>query len=154
AAGNIMGAIVLVHPLSEVHRDLHDTTLNIVLSLVILVAAITALEALLGWVLVGGPLTKMAAGMRKPRAGGPTATLQTQQNDEHGRLAEQFDGLVAELREARERIAREVDSRLVLEQGMQRADKLATIGQLSAGLAHEIGSPLQIMSGRARALLA
>ena len=33
-------------------------------------------------------------------------------------------------------------------------DKLATVGQLSAGLAHEIGSPLQILSGRARALAA
>jgi signal transduction histidine kinase len=28
-----------------------------------------------------------------------------------------------------------------------------TVGQLSAGLAHEIGSPLQILNGRARALL-
>src|SRR5262249_32945876 len=32
-------------------------------------------------------------------------------------------------------------------------DKLVTIGQLSAGLAHEIGSPLQVVSGRASALL-
>jgi signal transduction histidine kinase len=36
--------------------------------------------------------------------------------------------------------------------GLQRLDKLATVGQLSAGLAHEIGSPLQILGGRARQL--
>jgi signal transduction histidine kinase len=92
--------------------------------------------------------------MKRLRAGELATALQSHRNDEVGRLASEFDALVAELREARERIAREVDSRLVLEQALQRVDKLVTIGQLSAGLAHEIGSPLQIMSGRARALLA
>ena len=153
-AGANVGAIVLVRPLGEVRRDLHDTRRNIAISLVLLVLAITGLEAVLGAVLVGRPLTKMATGMQKLRLGEPAATLKTNRNDEVGRLAAEFDALVAELREARERIAREVDSRLVLEQALQRVDKLATIGQLSAGLAHEIGSPLQIMSGRARALLA
>jgi len=152
--GATVGAIVLVRPLDEVRRDLNDTRRGITISLVVLVLAITGLQALLGSVLVGRPLTRMAAGMHKLRLGEPAAKLETRRRDEVGRLAAEFDALVAELREARERIAREVDSRLVLEQALQRVDKLATIGQLSAGLAHEIGSPLQIMSGRARALLA
>src|SRR2546425_1010953 len=70
-----------------------------------------------------------------------------------GAGAGEFDSLVADLRSARERIAREVESRNSLERGLQQVDKLVTIGQLSAGLAHGIGSPLQIMNGRARALL-
>jgi signal transduction histidine kinase len=152
--GLIIGAIVLDRPLSEVRRDLNDTRRGIAVSLAVLVLSITGLEALLGTVLVGRPLTKMAVGMQKLRAGEPAAILATRRNDEVGRLAAEFDALVEELRVARERIAREVDSRLVLEQALQRVDKLATIGQLSAGLAHEIGSPLQVMSGRARALLA
>jgi two-component system, NtrC family, sensor histidine kinase HydH len=152
-AGANVGAIVLVRPLDEMRRDLHDTRLGIAISLVALVGAITALEALLGTVWVGRPLTKMAAGMHQLRHGEPASALATRRNDEVGRLAEEFDALVADLRDARDRIAREVESRLVLEQALQRVDKLATIGQLSAGLAHEIGSPLQIMSGRARALL-
>lgn len=153
-AGRNVGAIVLFHPLADARRDLHDTARNIVVSLVLLVAAITALEAILGTVLVARPLNKMASAMKQLRAGLPTAALETSRNDEVGRLAAEFDTLVAELRAARERIAREVDSRLVAENALQRVDKLATIGQLSAGLAHEIGSPLQIMSGRARALMA
>jgi signal transduction histidine kinase len=148
-----IGAIILVRPLGDVRRDLYDTRRGIATSLASLVLAITALEALLGTVLVGRPLTKMAVGMQKLRLGEPAAALETHRNDEVGRLAAEFDALVAELQEARERIAREVDSRLALEQALQRVDKLVTIGQLSAALAHEIGSPLQIMSGRARALL-
>jgi signal transduction histidine kinase len=152
-AGATVGAIVLMWPLSEVHRDLHDTGRAIAVSLLLLVTAITAVTALLGTALVGRPLTKMAVGMHHLRLGEPAAPLETRRHDEVGRLAEEFDVLVAELQAARERIAREVDSRLALEHALQRVDKLATIGQLSAGLAHEIGSPLQIMSGRARALM-
>ena len=41
-----------------------------------------------------------------------------------------------------------------LERTLVRAEKLATIGTLSAGIAHEVGTPLGIISGRAEQLLA
>jgi signal transduction histidine kinase len=40
-----------------------------------------------------------------------------------------------------------------LERSLMRAEKLATIGTLSAGIAHEVGTPLGIISGRAEQLL-
>jgi signal transduction histidine kinase len=40
-----------------------------------------------------------------------------------------------------------------LTEQLQHAEKLATIGQLAAGLAHEIGTPLNVISGRAEFVL-
>ena len=40
-----------------------------------------------------------------------------------------------------------------LERSLARAEKLATIGTLSAGIAHELGTPLGIISGRAEQLM-
>lgn len=60
--------------------------------------------------------------------------------------------MTAELFSAYRRLDAETQHRRQLQRALQNADKMITIGQLSAGLAHEIGSPLQIVNGRARAL--
>ena len=90
--------------------------------------------------------------MEDVRAGNLTANVFVQRTDEVGRLTAQFNSMVRELESARRRLLEASEAREALEAGLRRVDKLATLGQLSAGLAHEIGSPLQILNGRARAL--
>ena len=46
----------------------------------------------------------------------------------------------------------DVTDRLRLQEQMQRSDKLAAVGQLAAGIAHEIGTPLNVISGNAEFL--
>ncbi len=69
------------------------------------------------------------------------------------RLTEEFLRLDQELTRARvdlsERHRRELD----LERRLQHADRLATIGTLASGLAHEIGTPIGVIRGRAEFLL-
>ena len=50
-------------------------------------------------------------------------------------------------------IIRDVTEQKALEQQVIQAEKLAAVGQLTAGLAHEMGTPLNIVSGRAEYLL-
>jgi two-component system sensor histidine kinase HydH len=46
-----------------------------------------------------------------------------------------------------------LESRLHVAQALVRAEKLITVGVLSAGIAHEIGSPLAVIRGRAEQVL-
>jgi two-component system, NtrC family, sensor histidine kinase HydH len=111
------------------------------------------LGLILGAVYIGRPLGRMAAAMQEVRSGNLQSVLSVNHKDEMGAVAAEFNAMVADLREARRRLEEEAESRGRLHRTLQEADKLITIGQLSAGLAHEIGSPLQILNGRARALL-
>ncbi len=49
-------------------------------------------------------------------------------------------------------IVRDITERKQAAQEMQRADRLALVGQLSSGLAHEIGTPLNVIAGNAELL--
>jgi two-component system NtrC family sensor kinase len=73
--------------------------------------------------------------------------------DEVEFLSEEFRRLAQELDTARARLVDESERKLELERELRRADKLAAIGTLASGLAHEIGTPLNVIRGRAEHLL-
>jgi signal transduction histidine kinase len=75
-----------------------------------------------------------------------------ERDDEVGDLADRFNDMTGSLREAREEILHGVDAKLALEARLRHSEKLATIGQLAAGIAHEVGTPLNVIGGRARTL--
>jgi PAS domain S-box-containing protein len=47
----------------------------------------------------------------------------------------------------------DITEKAQLEQQVRQAEKLAAVGQLTAGLAHEIGTPLNVIAGRAEYML-
>lgn len=146
-------AIVLEKPLTELRRDLAVTKRDIAWVVLFFVLGV----ATLAWVItrryIGVPLAQLISDMRRVREGHLEIQPNAPNTDEVGETQLEFERLVRTLEATRERADHEFEARQRMEQGLRDADKLITLGQLSAVLAHEIGSPLQVLEGRVRSLV-
>ncbi|MDX2194434.1 MAG: ATP-binding protein [Gemmatimonadales bacterium] len=77
-----------------------------------------------------------------------------------GAVAREFDDLATalnatarQLAEGRRALLHETEMRVAAERSAREHEQLAEVGLLSAGLAHEIAAPLNVISGRAELLL-
>lgn len=145
--------LVLERPLDEMRADLAATRWRVVLSVGGFVAVVVVLTMVLSHLWVGAPLARMIGHMKRVRAGDLSPTETAVRRDEVGATISEFETLVRELHDARQRLDAEGEARRQLELAVREMDRHATIGQLATGLAHEIGSPLQILDGRIGALV-
>ncbi len=98
------------------------------------------------------PIAQLMQGMDHVIKGDLTQVLPLDRTDEIGRIAYRFNEMTARLREAQKEIHASAEAKLGLEQRLRQSEKLATIGQLSAEIAHEVGTPLNVIGGRARTI--
>jgi signal transduction histidine kinase len=118
-----------------------------------LIVAVTVL-AVAGFTrsLMTRPVAKLLAGMDDVARGDLSHVLLSERDDEVGALATRFNEMTFSLRESRAETRRQNEATLELEQRLGQTEKLATIGQLAAEIAHEVGTPLGVIAGRARTL--
>ncbi|HWS14869.1 MAG TPA: HAMP domain-containing sensor histidine kinase, partial [Candidatus Methylomirabilis sp.] len=117
----------------------------------LLLAAIdVALLVLFGGVFLDrtviSPVRKLAAAAEKVAAGDYSLRVEGVEGNEVGQLAASFNRMVEGILEAQERLRRS-------EKETFRSEKLATVGRLAAGVAHEVGNPLMAIRGYAEHLL-
>jgi len=105
------------------------------------IAAILALG--LGLVFIGRPISKLATKARRVGTGDLSEPLELRQRDELGELANEINLMC-------ERLADEQGARARATEQLRHADRLTTVGKLASGLAHELGTPLNVVSGRAK----
>jgi len=151
--GERLGVLVFVRALHEMRRDLDVTRRNLAISTIAFIVIAAPLCTLICLIYIGWPLQRLTDGMKQIRDGNFSPLPLIKHQDEIGVLLKTFNTMAAELANARQKLKEEAQSRRQVQAALQEADKLITIGQLSAGLAHEIGSPLQILKGRADYLL-
>ena len=103
----------------------------------------------LGFRLIGRPIRLLRDKARRMSAGDFSGRLAVHQHDEIGELAEEMNALGDRLVEANRRLAEENEARIAALEQLRHTDRLATVGQLASGIAHELGTPLSIVSARA-----
>ncbi|MBE0568975.1 MAG: HAMP domain-containing protein, partial [Deltaproteobacteria bacterium] len=92
------------------------------------------------------PIRKLAATSERIAAGDYATRAEGIEGNEVGQLASSFNKMVDGILEAQERLRRSG-------QEMARSEKLATVGRLAAGVAHEVGSPLMAIRAYGEHLL-
>lgn len=147
--GKIAGQVVIFRPSSAMHADLRQERNAALASIFALVVAISIMI----WAVINlrlqRPISKMIAVVHRVADGDLSARIHKPGSDELAILAREFDGMVEVLEKTRSRLAQEAGRREKLESEMLRANRLAIVGELAATLAHEVGSPLQVLAGRA-----
>ena len=151
--GELLGRLGIARDVADLDADLARTRRRLIAVVAAFLLATVIAGLVLGTIHVRRPIARLVAGVRQARAGDFRGRVRPGRDDEIGELVDEFNAMIGALAEQRARAEAEAEARVRLVRGLQRVDKLVTIGQLSAGLAHEIGSPLQVLSGRATALL-
>jgi two-component system, NtrC family, sensor kinase len=153
-AGRGLGAVELRESLVEASRYTR-ATLHTILFATISVGVVSAfLSTLLGLRIVGDRVGALIVHARRVAAGDLTSRLHFRQHDELRELADEFNSMSQQLGIARDRLADETAARIATIQQLRHADRLKTVGQMASGIAHELGTPLNVVWARAKMIAA
>ncbi|MGB6042956.1 MAG: HAMP domain-containing sensor histidine kinase [Pirellulales bacterium] len=104
---------------------------------------------LLGSELVGKPLKKLIEKTRRIGQGDLSGPVHLQRHDEFGELATAINSMCEQLVEVQSKATQETAGRIAALEQLRHADRLRTVGRLASGVAHELGTPLNVVGGRA-----
>lgn len=148
--GDRLGAMVVQQDLS-----VRDTHLLSLVGLVLGAAALLTLASLvfsryIGELLVSRQVARLQDMAHRVGAGDTDARVDITSGDEFEALGSSLNAMAAQLSEARAQLVRETEARIEALEGLRHADRLATVGKLAAGVAHELGTPMNVVLMRAR----
>jgi signal transduction histidine kinase len=148
--GDQLGAIEISESLTQEQQHVRSTVLGAAVATCAITAAFLVAAAILGRRMVGNPVAKLVHLAHRIGEGHLESRVELRQNDELRTLAEAMNRMGEMLLKARETIASETAARLATLEHLRHADRLNTVGKLASGVAHELGTPLNVVMGRAK----
>lgn len=149
----LVGAFVLARQGWGISRTIETRRNRIIATAAALILLLSILILIIVRRNISRPIQELIERIREIGEGHWEQRIEVSSRDEVSFLAQEFNRMCERLQDIYSRLAQEQEEKLKLERDLRHSEKLASVGQLAAGLAHEIGTPLNIISGRAENLL-
>ena len=140
--GNVVGLESIAAPVSGTLRELRNTTFFFFLIRVTVIGLFFVIMTYFHYRMAVKPLRRVSSFFKDVvnRHRGLDLHLDAQDYGEVSDLAESFNRMMVHLKKSE-------DEKEKMEERVLQADKLASIGRLGAGVAHEINNPLSLILG-------
>lgn len=147
------GAIRLTESRAEEGRYIRTTVIRASLVAILMTLACALAVTQIAMRFIAKPLHRLVTQARRVGGGDFTMRLLPVEHDEMAELGREMDAMCDRLDEAQHRVAKETAHRIATLEQLRHADRLTTVGKLASGVAHELGTPLNVVHGRAKLIL-
>jgi two-component system NtrC family sensor kinase len=151
--GQIAGAFVLARQGSQLISNIEARRQRIIGTSAALVILLSVLILIIVRRNITLPINQLVQRVREIGRGRWEQRIEIKGRDEIAALAGEFNTMSEELNRSYSKFLEEQQQKLKLERDLRHSERLASVGHLAAGLAHELGTPLSIVRGRAEYLL-
>jgi signal transduction histidine kinase len=147
------GAFEISQPTEFIKADYARARRDIALITLALFAAIIAVVLLVMRYNLLRPIKELLGGAKAVGQGDLAfRVVAPSGGNEIAQLASEFNRMAESLAEQRRAAERQAEERLALERELRHSERLASVGRLAAGVAHEMGAPLNVIKGRVEML--
>jgi signal transduction histidine kinase len=148
-AAQIPGGIELREQLPSFQQYVRNFVVHLGTMTLVMALVAGVLVFFLGTELVGRPLQLLIEKTRRVGRGDLTGPLHLGGHDELTELADALNAMCDQLAASQQQVRQEEAARAAAMDQLRHADRLRTVGGMASGMAHELGTPLAVVSGRA-----
>ena len=145
-----IGAIELSESMDELHDYVQESLRRSAMVIGASIASGLLFMGVLGSIWIDRPMRKLRAQAERIGSGDFTTSVNLPGSGEIAELSSTIERMRGQLAEAREAEQVANNERIDALEKLRHTERLATLGQLSAGIAHELGTPLNVIAGRAK----